>query len=161
MVKKLVIASISLLLLLTFILTGCIEINSPPAQSSPSSVPSPEPEQEYRTLTFDLDEDNPEYTFPIYLRNDETLHLYWWVESKGNRAWFHIFTPSGKVLGFYDDEGAFANNTLAEGFTREMTEGVTQFSPSDYDWGEGYYTMHVIGSGQEPVMVRVEWWIEE
>jgi len=161
MAKKLVIASISLLFALTITLSGCIEINPPPVQSTPSSIPSPEPEQEYLTLTFDLDEDNPEYTFPIYLRNDETLHLYWWVEGREGGVWFHILTPSGQSLGFYDNEGNFANNTLAEGFTREMTEGATQFSPSDYDWGEGYYTMQVNDGVQGLITVRVEWWIEE
>jgi len=56
---------------------------------------------------------------------------------------------------------SFANNTLAEGFTRGVTEGTTQFSPSDYDWGEGYYTMHVNDGVQGLITVRVEWRIEE
>jgi hypothetical protein len=68
---------------------------------------------------------------------------------------------SGQGLGFYDDEGNFADNTLSDYATREMTECATQFSPSDYDWGEGYYTMQVSDGQHGLIMVRVEWWIEE
>lgn len=157
--KKLIIILTVLLFLLT--LSGCFEINPPPAQSTPSSIAPSKPEPQYHTVTFDLDEDNSEYTFPIYLHNNETLHMYWWVEGSESDVWFHIFTPSGQVFGFYDNEGNFANSTLAEGFTRGMTEGITQFSPSDYGWGEGYYTMSVNDGRSGLITVRVEWWIEE
>lgn len=165
MVNKLVVASLSLLLL-TITLGGCIEINTPPVQPATSSEPtvstttSPSPGSgpQYNTITFELDEDNEDFTFPVYVGNDETLHLLWRVKDEQNRVWFHILTPTGRSFGFYEDS---INHTitLKEDFCQGFTGGITQFCPSERGWGEGYYTMHVTSYWQEPLTVTAEWWV--
>lgn len=153
---------VSLILAMVVVLSGCVTTNppasEPPLPQQPTSEPSSPPE--YHTLTFTLQGEG-DYSFPVYLCNNETLHLIWRIEGGQGSVWFHILTPSGVSLGFYDNEGQYANGTLMEGFCRGMTGGMTQFSPSDYNWGEGYYTMLVNDGGREPVTVIVEYWIEK
>ena len=86
--------------------------------------------------------------------------LIWRVEDSESRVWFHIITPSGKNLGFYENEGQFANRTLAEGYTRGMEGGLTQFSPWEYNWGEGYYSMLLTHYSPQAITVKVDYWIE-
>ena len=150
---------LSLALASMLVLSGCVTINEPPPSQTAPTPESPVLTPDYHTLSFTLEGDG-EYSFPIYLRNNEILHLMWRVENSEYGVWFHILTPSGKPLGFYDNEGQYANNTLMEGFTRQMQAGVTQFSPSDYNWGEGYYRMDVASASSTPVTVQVEYWIE-
>lgn len=115
-------------------------------------------DSQYETVTFTVEADG-DYMFPIYLNNKQTLHLTWFVK-EGERVWFHILTPSGKSLGFYED-GQFANGTLHEDVCQGFTEGKTIFSPSDYKWGEGYYEMYITADSGFASEVEVNYWIED
>jgi len=117
-----------------------------------------EPSMQYKIVSSTL-EGNGEYMFPIYLRNDQTLNISWFVK-EGEKVWFHIFTPSDKNLGFYEN-GQYANGTLSEGFCQGFTEGRTKFSPSEYGWGEGYYQMFVTSNYTSYSRVEVQYWIDE
>jgi len=141
---------------------GCITVNPPAVTYIPAVTPTGTPlapTPAYQSLSFTIPAKG-NYSFPIYLRNNETLHLMWRVEGSEDKVWFHIITPSGKSLGFYEDDGHYANGTLEEGFCRGMKEGITQFKPSDYKWGEGYYTMYPTNGAAQAVTLRVEYWIE-
>lgn len=156
-------AAIALTIIITLLLGGAAACTTPQV-SAPASTTAPSTPPVYYTHTFIIPA-NSSYSFPIYLRNNVILHLMWWVEplrveGGENKVWFHIITPSGKSLGFYEKDGHYANGTLEEGFCRGMVTGITQFNPSDYDWGEGYYTMYPTNDLAGPVTVRVEYWIE-
>ena len=118
---------------------------------------------EYKTEKISI-EPNKQHVFPIYLKNDQTLHLLWFVDNvyNGPKVWFHIITPSGISLGFYKD-GKYANNTLEPGFCQGFTGGRTIFSPSEYGWGEGYYQLSLNTASQtdEVVDVEVQYWVED
>lgn len=173
--NKAIIIIVGLILALALGLGGCFTISTP--TPTPTPVPTPKPIPEYHTLSFTLQEEE-EYSFPIYLRNNETLHLIWTaqdtkavpsspgvpplrVQGMDVTVWFGIITPCGEVYGFYDHKGQYANGTLEARAARPMSQGTTRFSPSDYDWGEGYYIMSANKHDLWPVTVKVEYWIEE
>jgi hypothetical protein len=110
---------------------------------------------QYYTLSFTLEADS-NYSFPIYLQNEQTLHFTWWTE-QGIEIWFGFTTPSGKFIGFYEN-GSFANSSLEEDFRSLLEGGVTVFSPSQYGWGEGYYEM-VASAFSQQAEVQVQYWI--
>jgi len=139
---------VALLLILSLVAGGCVVADPTPAQTP-----------EYHNALFVVGKDD--WSPPIYLRNNEILHLMWRVEGSQDEVWFDIITPSGKTLGFYEADGQYADGTLEDGFCRGMTSGMTQFSPSDYGWGEGYYIPDITAYGsEEPITVRIEYWIE-
>jgi hypothetical protein len=150
--RKRGITALSFILALLLGLSSCTTI-SPTPTTQPTTTP------QYHTVLHTI-EPSQDYSFPVYLHNDETLHLIWIVEGSEGKIWFHIITPSGKNIGFYENEGQFANHTLAEGFCRGMEGGVTQFKPSEYNWGEGYYTILLTHYFTQAVTVKVEYWIE-
>ncbi|HEY55093.1 MAG TPA: hypothetical protein G4N91_02280 [Dehalococcoidia bacterium] len=112
---------------------------------------------QYYTLSFTLEADS-DYSFPIYLQNEQTLHFTWWTE-QGIEIWFGFTTPSGKFIGFYEI-GSFANGSLEEDFRSLLEGGITVFSPSQYGWGEGYYEM-LASSFSQQAEVQVQYWIED
>ena len=77
----------------------------------------------------------------------------------GGKVWFHIITPSGIDLGFYED-GHYANGTLEEGYCQAFEEGKTIFNSSEYGWGEGYYQMFVSSLNTPHSEIEVQYWIE-
>ncbi|MBN2463743.1 MAG: zinc ribbon domain-containing protein [Dehalococcoidia bacterium] len=97
-----------------------------------------------------------DYVFSINIKNSQTLHLAWQV-TEGSKVWFHIITPSGRSLGFYEN-GEFADGTLEDGFCQGFTRGNTAFSPSQYGWGEGDYQMYINSDfgAQVEVHYRIE-----
>jgi hypothetical protein len=130
-----------------------------PAQPAPTPTPTPAPTlPQYHSFTFTV-KYGELYTFNVYLQNNQTLHLLWKVETSERDALVHILTPSGKVLGFYRN-GQFANDTLEEMSCQALEGGVTQFSPSDYAWGEGYYVITAEHIYIGLVTISVEYWIE-
>jgi len=152
--KRKVVITVLFTALMVLSAMSCVTVNSPtPSTHTPLSV-----ETEYQTKTFTLEEDE-DYSFPVYVRNDEQLHIIWRTDNTESLAWFHVHTPSGKSLGFYEDEGQYANGTLEDGNCQGMSEGKTQFSPSEYDWEEGYYTIMVNKYDEDPVNVTVEYWV--
>ena len=151
--KRNLVVMLSLGLTSMLVLSSCVTINEPPA--SPVA-----PTSDYHAVSLVL-EAQESHSFPIYLQNTEILHLLWRVENRQTSVWFHIITPSGQTLGFYEDEGNYAGGTLCDHATTGMTGGITQFSPRQYDWGEGYYTMMLNKDSESPVEVKVEYWIED
>ena len=134
-----------------------ITVELPPPPVTPTTQVPGQPE--YIILTYTVEPGVQDYVFlsPIYLRNDQTLHLFWIVKEDKD-VWFHIHTPSNIFLGFYTD-GEFANGTLSEGFCQGFPAGATTFSPSDYDWGEGYYDL-LVSEVSNPLTIEVRYWIE-
>jgi hypothetical protein len=111
------------------------------------------------------------YSFSIYIYNDETLHLYIEIERypEGDNGSYtplrmDIITPSGESLHSYGtwSLGEYADGTLCEYACQPFSLYTTRFSPSYYDWGEGYYRFTIRSDDAEDlVQVKVEYWIEK
>lgn len=118
---------------------------------------------EYHVLSFTIAVDE-QYSFPIYVRNEETLHLFVRVESPlDGTLRLDILTPSGMTVHSYGiwSPGEYANGTLCDYASQPFSEYTTAFSPSDYDWGQGYYRMTIRHDFPDvPVTGRVDYWIE-
>jgi len=134
---------------------------APPAPPTPipptPPTPEPTPPSTPPTIVSFAIEPKGEYVFSIYLKNNQTLHLKWWVK-QGDPVWFHIITPGGKSFGFYEG-GRFANGTLEEDYCQGFLEGETIFSPSQYGWGGGHYQMSVVSQTTGESFVEVYYWI--
>ena len=141
--------------------TKTIEIM--PTNIQPTATP------EYHILSFTI-QGREEYSFPIYIYENQTLHFLMKVESPPptdivgpySPLRLYILTPSGNSLCSYgiDVPGEYANGTLSEYFCQSFLEYATHFSPSDYNWGEGYYRMTVKNDYPDILAtVRVEYWI--
>ncbi len=115
---------------------------------------------EYHVASFAIEPDG-HYEFSIYVREEETLFLSWQVK-EGEAVWFHIITPLGKSLGFYEYQpGNLAHGTLSDGLCQAFKGGMTVFSPSESDWGEGYYKVDVNSRPSSPAKVEVWYRIEK
>ncbi len=140
---------------------------TPVPSSTPTPIPAPipspaltpvKPAPEYHELSFELyvpeGEDYDEYSFPIYLRNDQALHFTWTVE-QGDKIWFGFLTPDSKYFGVSSD-GQFLEGS---GINSKM--GIAIFRPSEHGTGEGYYQMkpHLSFEGGQS-QVTVQYWIE-
>ena len=186
--KKIVLISLSLILVLLLGMAGCTTqpvtvthtvekttLITQPAETVtkaveilPTTVPTTTPapgQPEYKIVTFtlepvepgDIGSSNPTFLSSIYLQDDQSLHLTWMVKESED-VWFHILTPSKKSLGFYEN-GQFANGTLEEGFCQGFPWGSTTFSPSDYDWGEGYYEL-LASPVSARLTIELRYWLE-
>ena len=129
---------------------------------APLPAPAPTPTPQLNELSFSLSVEPPqeydEYTMPIYIRSHQTLHLNWRITKGGDSLWIAVTTPSGKVIGMRAD-GGFNNYATCE---RLIGMGNIIFTPSEYDWGEGYYLFRPhIGKGDAATTVEVLYWIED
>ncbi len=127
---------------------------------SPTQPPAPPPE--YHELSFDLTVSEGQkydmYSFPVYLRNNQTLHLSFFVE-EGDHIWFAFYSPSGKAFGI--TEGGPGNLYISDsGSCAALFGASVVFQPSRYGTGEGYYRMVPNISGPGQAKVKVEYWIE-
>ncbi len=140
-------------LLILCLTASCVTINQP-ANHQPTPTPTILPDI-IITANYDGKESSP-----IFLRNNQVIYLKWHTEN-GEKVWFHILTPSGKIYGFYQP-AYYAGGTLSEGTCQGFNSGTTQFSPSDHNWGEGYYIFNV-NTGPEDIKVDVivEYWIND
>lgn len=158
--KRIFLIIVSVLVGLVLGLTSCITVNPQPASSV---LPAPTLTPEYHTLSFIL-EGKGQYSFPIYLHNNETLHFMMRTKSESGSIYLHILTPSGKRVGSYgrqpNNPGQYASGTLADYTTQGFQTFMTQFKPSDYDWGEGYYRMEFVNEYTQVETVVVEYWVE-
>ena len=115
-----------------------------------SVIPTTTPQ--YTTYTMTLSHDKNPGTYPIYLRNNDVLHLIWHTEDQV-KVNLLIVTPSDKEFG-YDSEWK-----LMEGITHDSNGGVENISTSDLGSGAGYYTLFLDSSGATANVV-IEYWIE-
>lgn len=127
---------------------------------SPTQPPAPPPE--YHELSFDLTlsegQEYDVYSFPVYLRNNQTLHLSFFVE-EGDHIWFGFTCPSGKSLGIV--HGSDSDFALQEACCSRLLGGTMVFKPSEYGCGGGYYQMRPhLGPPSSKARVKVEYWIE-
>jgi len=114
------------------------------------AIPTTTPQ--YTTYTMTLSHDKNPGTYPIYLRNNDILHLIWHTEDQV-KVNLLIVTPSDKEFGF-DSEWK-----LMEGITHDSNGGVETISTSDFGSGAGYYTLFLDSSGTAANVV-IEYWIE-
>lgn len=142
---------VGLLLVVATGSVGCID-NEP---ESPPATP------EYHTLSFALEGEGT-HSFPIYLHNNETLHFMMTTEGGRCRAYVSILTPSGESICSYgavpDNPGEYAGGTLSSYACQSFIYFITQFSPSDYGWGEGYYRIEFRNESRDPGIAKVEYW---
>ena len=117
-----------------------------------SEIPAVTTTPPYTTYTMTLSHDKNPGTYPIYLQNNDILHLLWHTENQVEVDLL-IVTPSGKGFGF-DSEG-----TLMEGISHDSSGGVGNISTSDLGGGTGYYTLFLDSSGAAANVV-IEYWIE-
>jgi hypothetical protein len=117
-----------------------------------------------------------EHPFPIYLRNNQSLHLTWMVMGEG-KAYFSFRTPKDGSFCFWDGTHAEWVTTIdpvacspARGGAitirpLKMKDVTYTVSGSSGDnsvtegWGEGYYVMNP--HSYSTVKIKVEYWIED
>jgi hypothetical protein len=132
-----------------------------PSQPLSHSIP------QYQALTIDMlanfQHPNDFYSFPIYLKDNQRLHLTFSV-TQGEPAFFFVI-PSGKNIRL-NTSGKLVETNLHDGEFIQL--GNVIFKPSDYGWGQGYYEMTFaisdIGqnkNGENKAQVKVEYWIED
>ena len=132
------------------------------ARPTPSPIPPPKPIPTLTELSFSLSvkppEEYDEYTIPIYIRYHQTLHLNWRITKGGDSVWISFTTPNGRLIGMKAN-GGFNDSPTCE---RLGGMGNIIFSPSQHDWGEGYYYFSpLIGRGEPPTSIKVAYWIED
>jgi hypothetical protein len=104
------------------------------------------------------------YSFPIYIHNNETLHLY--IEAKSYPTGLpplrlHVLTPSMEYLHSYGQSAKYEDAYLDDFACQAFTIYITQFSPSYYDWGEGYYRFTITSDYPDSsIEFLVEYWVE-
>ena len=144
------------------LLAGCTTAS--PAAASPGA-----PKYHEFSFTLRIPQDPRIYSigqvvsdFPIYLTEDQTLHLHFWQEEEGNGIWFSFVTPGGEHVGLT------ASGHLSECSCCQLVRGSIVFSPSQYGWGEGYYLMepHINVCDREyakgaEAHIELRYWIEE
>ena len=153
-------------------LVGCIPINPAPAVTpSPTPAPTLEPAPSTPTLTqlsftlsLEPEKDYDEYTIPIYIKPYQTLHLKWHITEGGDFLWIAFETPNGKAIGMRADGGF--NDYWPQPPACELLSGGGNiiFSPSEFDWGEGYYYFFphlTTGTTTKDVTVEVFYWIAD
>jgi hypothetical protein len=109
-------------------------------------------------MSFSLDSKSS-HGFGIYLRNKDNLHMTWWVKD-GSKISYQLITPAGKHYGFCE-KGKYAGGTLQDGPSAGLSTGQTIFSPSQYEWGEGYFEFFATSLATTgKTQVEVHYWIE-
>lgn len=101
-----------------------------------------------------------EYTLPIYLSADDTIHLVWAVSGVGEHIRMSINTPDGKYVGIKAAGGfvALSNDAPCDQLNRS---GSIVLKPADQKWVDGYYVFHPYISDKDPtVNVKILYWIE-
>jgi len=143
--------------------------------------PAPPAPPEYHTLTFELAKEGERYiySFPIYVRNNQTLH-YTWRIVEGEFAYCGFQTPKGSYFCFHSG-GDVASPGWATGVTITCgpslggTIEICPFKMKEYTydscvsggscekvtmaWGEGYYLFDV--HGYVKTKIKVDYWIED
>jgi len=101
-----------------------------------------------------------EYTLPVYLTADSTLHLDWTVTGVGDAIRMSINTPDGKLYGV-KTKGGFAVLTSDDPCDQLNRIGSIVLQPSTQKWVDGYYVFHPYICGDDPgVSVKLIYWIE-
>ena len=101
-----------------------------------------------------------EYTLPIYLSANDTIHLVWNVSGVGEHIRMSINTPDGKYVGEKATGGfvALTGDTPCDQLNRS---GSIVLTPSDQKWPDGYYVFHPYILDKDPtVNVKILYWIE-
>lgn len=168
--NKVALILVILIVAMTVGLGGCINFYPPKTTTPTTTTPTtttPAATSATTSLTdlnFTLsvpqetwpEKDYDVYSFNIYLRNNQTLHLLCEITQGYQSIWFSFITPSGESIGVKRD-GGFQNDIC------ERLEGgcLIVFKPSQYDWGEGYYTMRPHMSQPGEAEVKVQYWVED
>ena len=136
------------------------------ARPTPRPIPPPKPIPTLTELSFLLSEESAEsYNnyIPIYIRYHQTLHLNWRITKGSDSIYISFTTPNGRPIGMKKD-GDFNDYWPTPTTTCERLGGMGNiiFSPSQRDWGEGYYYFNPrIGWGEPPTSIEVAYWIED
>jgi hypothetical protein len=101
-----------------------------------------------------------EYTLPIYLKADDTIHLVWTVSGVGEHIRMSINTPDGKYVGV-KVTGGFIALTGDNPCDQLNRSGSIVLTPSDQKWVDGYYVFHPYIIDKDPtVNVKILYWID-
>ena len=101
-----------------------------------------------------------EYTLPIYLKADDTIHLVWTASGVGEHIRMSINTPDGKDVGVKATGGfiALTGDTPCDQLNRS---GSIVLTPADQKWVDGYYVFHPYIVNKDPtVNVKILYWID-
>ena len=152
--------SVQLITVTKNLITTTTETETQKTTVTTTAVSIEQPEYSITTFVIGNSEQEPLETLltRIYLRNNQTLHLTWTVIEKTSILLW-ITTPLGMELGYHYN-GDFANGSLKENFANEASSGVIIFSPSDYNWGEGYYEL-LASTPPTIKTIELRYWIEE
>jgi hypothetical protein len=113
------------------------------------------------TLTLAKDQDFAEYTTPIYIMANQTLHLNW-IVIKGGEYFYLTFTlPNGKFIAVRGD-GTLASYIPGEMKSEQLrANGSVVFYPNDNNWGDGYYIFHPQIYRDDPsITVKLMYYVE-
>ncbi|MDP2917659.1 MAG: hypothetical protein Q8O16_07010, partial [Dehalococcoidia bacterium] len=140
---------------------------TPTPRTTPTSTPKatskskPSLSQVTFNLALQTSQEYAEYTLPIYLIADQTLHWDWLITDGGNNLGVIITTPNGKFISVR------ANGDIVDFPTGSISDklgrmGSLVFKPSRYSLDDGYYIFHPhIRTGDTAVAVKVLYWIEQ
>jgi|WetSurMetagenome_2_1015567.scaffolds.fasta_scaffold00944_20 hypothetical protein len=112
------------------------------------------------TLSLEKPQTYTEYTLPIYLTAQNTLHLAWSITGEGEYFRLAFTTPDGKIIAAKAD-GSIADlppNGTCEKLPRD---GSLILTMSKNNWDDGYYIFRPnIVATDKSISVKVFYWID-
>jgi len=133
-----------------------------PATTSPSPTSKP---PNLTTVGFTLSlatvQEYTEYTLPVYLRPQDTLHLTWVITTGGDHLSLSFTTPKGEVVTLTRDGTMVRNYPATYPDEKLFNMGNVIFTAKDYDLDDGYYLFHLhLRRGDAAVGGKIFYWIE-
>jgi len=137
-------------------------ITAPPSsKTTPKVTTTPALTQTSFNLLLTSPETYTEYTMPIYLPSQSTIHLVWTVSGVGEHIRMSINIPGGQLVGV-KTIGGFTNMTNDTPCEQLNRSGSIVMQPSEQNWAGGYYIFHPYICGTDPtVAVKILYWIEQ
>jgi hypothetical protein len=101
-----------------------------------------------------------EYTLPIYLAAEDTIHLVWTVSGVGEHIRMAVNTPDGQYMGV-KATGGFIALTTDKPCDQLNRSGSVVMKPDEQKWVDGYYIFHPYIADKDPgVNVKILYWID-
>jgi hypothetical protein len=102
-----------------------------------------------------------EYTLPVYLTVNSTIHLVWSVSGVGEHIRMAINTPDGTLVGVQPN-GGFTKLLSNDPCAQLDRSGSIVLNPSIQKWTDGYYVFHPYICDDDPgVSLKLMYWIEQ
>jgi uncharacterized protein YceK len=142
--------------------SASVSTTTPSKQTTPAKPkPAPALSQVNFSLSLQPPQEYTEYTQPIYLKSENTLHLVWTVTGVGDHLYLAFNTPNGKYIGVKAD-GNMVDLSPSRAAERLPRVGSFILKPSLQSFGDGYYIFHAHITGKDQAInVKLLYWTEE